>query len=177
MLLYVCKQRKFECAIVLLQRVFAAVRKMALTPSLASCSNHAIMAWPLASRPYTLPVFTARGHGPLITRVSFWTPVSTAVLTRAIAGVLQIENNYDVINNSACRYRWPVFTGLKNDARVHGPWTWPLNTPFFSKNTMIQPFQDSGRIATEWPGRTYSPTFARAGGGFLQKSEWVCEGG
>jgi len=43
------------------------------------------------------------------TRVSFWTPV------------LQVENNYDVINNSACRSRRPVFTGVQNDTRVHGP--------------------------------------------------------
>jgi len=32
------------------------------------------------------------------------------------APVLQVENNYDVINNSACR---PVFTGVQNDTRVH----------------------------------------------------------
>jgi len=34
------------------------------------------------------------------------------LVTRATAGVLQVQNNYDVINNSACRPRWPVFTGL-----------------------------------------------------------------
>jgi len=34
------------------------------------------------------------------------------LVTRAIAGVLQVENNYDVISNIACRSRWPVFRGL-----------------------------------------------------------------
>jgi len=66
-------------------------------------------------------------YGPW-TRVSFWTPVFTVrVGTRAIAGVLLVENNYDVINNNAYRSRWRVFTGVsKNDAvftaRVHRPW-------------------------------------------------------
>jgi len=40
-------------------------------------------------------------------------PCSQAMLV-TLAGVLQVENNYDVINNSACRSRWPVFTGLQN---------------------------------------------------------------
>jgi len=54
---------------------------------------------------YTLPVFTGSVHGPcsrsMFTRVSLWT------------SVLQVENNYDVINNSVCRSRWPVFTGVQ----------------------------------------------------------------
>jgi len=31
------------------------------------------------------------------------------------------ENNYNVINNSTCRSRWAVFTGVQNDTRVYRP--------------------------------------------------------
>ena len=51
----------------------------------------------LSNDRYTLPVFSGRPR----TLVSFWTTV------------LQVENNYDVINNSARRSRWPVFTGVQ----------------------------------------------------------------
>ena len=61
-------------------------------------------------QPCSRAVNTGHIYGPW-TRLSFWTPV------------LQVENNYDVINNSACRSRWPVFTGVHNDTREHGPWT------------------------------------------------------
>jgi len=67
--------------------------------------------------PFVTLIYASVGKGRYTlpwTRVSFWT------------SVLQMENNYDVINNSACRSRWPVFTGVQNNTRVHGPWTRPL---------------------------------------------------
>ena len=41
---------------------------------------------------------------------------------------MQVENNYDVINNSACRSLRPVFTGVQNDARVGHPCSRPVST-------------------------------------------------
>ena len=63
-------------------------------------------------------------------------PCSRAVFTAVNTGVIldtpivKVEINYDVINNSACRSRWPVSAGVQNDtptspavftARKHGP--------------------------------------------------------
>jgi len=40
---------------------------------------------------------------------------NTGVILGTRPATLQVVNNYDVFNNSACQSRWPEFTGVQND--------------------------------------------------------------
>lgn len=60
-------------------------------------------------------ILDTREHGPCSRSV---------IVTRAILGVRQVENNYAVINNSGPPLSTAAWSRVsKNDTRVHGPWT------------------------------------------------------
>ena len=89
-------------------------------------------------------VFTGRKQGPW-TRVSFWTPV------------LWVENNYNIINNSAFRSQWPC---------SRCPKMTPVNTGNVYAPLKVSPHGG--------PGRTYLPYFCQWTFPRMTQVRWLC---
>jgi len=98
------------------------------------------------------PVHTTCVHGP------YTRPVNTGSVC------LQVENNYDIINNSVCQSRWSVFMGVQK----WRPCLRPVNTarergqcvPSFRRNGLRAVCRQRHATSADHPPRTAEPDAA-----------------